>query len=391
MKKLFAMMMSACLMLTTVVGCSSTTTTTTTTSTATTETTQGDSYHIVATNFAVYDWAKTLIEGDDNVTITYLLDSGVDSHSYQPSADDIIEIAGCDMFIYVGGESDTWVDGVLAQAINGDMIVMNLMEILGDGALAEETVEGMEVSDDHDHDHDHDHDDETEEEHVHTEDCDHEDEDDHDHDHDDETESEDDHDHEEDCTDTCCTEDGEEAHSHDDEHIWLSLRNAQVLVTAIADELSAMNPDSADSYAVKLADYLAALVDLDDQYTTAVANATGDTILVADRFPLLYLVNDYGISYYAAFNGCSAETEASFETIVFLANKVDELGLATILTIENVQHQIAQTVSAATQAGGQQILVLDSMQSTTAADIAEGATYLNTMTENLAILTEALG
>ncbi len=373
MKRLLAILMGVTMLFTPVTGCSSTTSPDTTTSGATgSQQTEGDTFSVVATNFATYDWAKTVIGEEDNVKLTYLLESGVDSHSYQPSADDIIEIANCDLFLYVGGESDTWVDGVLAQAVNQDMIVLNLMEVLGDDALAEETVEGMEVSDDHDHEDEDDHDHEDEDDH------DHEDEDDHDH------EDEDDHDHEE-CEDEDCD------HDHSDEHIWLSLRNATTLTVAISEALAEMNPDAAAVYTTNSDNYLAELVDLDRSYTAATVNATNKTILVADRFPFLYLVSDYDLDYYAAFNGCSAETEASFETIAFLAGKVDELGINTIFTIEGVQHKIAETVSAATQSKDQQILVIDSMQNTTADDIAAGATYLNIMAENLNVLKQALG
>lgn len=325
MKKPLALFVGACLLFTSLTGCSGSTDTQDTLS----EPTQ--SYHIVATNFSVYDWTTTLLAGTDAFSVSYLLDSGVDSHSYQPTADDIIEIAQCDLFIYIGGESDTWVDGVLAQSTNDDMIVLNLMEILGDATRAEQTVEGMEVSD------------------------------------------------------------HEEEHAHDDEHIWLSLRNAQALSNQIATQLMALDSANADTYASNLDAYLTTLADLDGQYAAAVEAATTNTILVADRFPLLYLVSDYGIDYYAAFNGCSAETEASFETIAFLANKVDELGLNTIFTIENPQHQIAQTVVATATTQTPNILVLNSMQSVSADDMATGITYYDTMVENLAALVEALG
>ncbi|WP_409968535.1 metal ABC transporter substrate-binding protein [Bengtsoniella intestinalis] len=343
MKQIFAMLTAFCVLFT--AGCSSAET-----EVASEET----SYHVVTTNFALYDWTKTLLGDTDGVALTYLLDTGTDSHSYQPTADDIVTIADCDLFIYVGGESDAWVEGVLAQSVNDDMLVLNLMEALGDRVLAEELVEGMES--DHDHDHE-----ETEA----------------DHDHEDE-ETEADHDHEDEETEA-------------DEHIWLSLRNAQVLTGAIAEQLTMMNPDNSGVYATNLEGYGAALADLDAQYSAVVEEATSNVIVVADRFPFLYLVTDYGIEYYAAFSGCSAETEASFETIVFLAEQVDALGVETILTIENPQHEIAQTVSATTQMANQTILAMDSMQSTTAQDVENGDTYLDIMVENLAVLATALG
>ena len=129
---------------------------------------------------------------------------------------------------------------------------------------------------------------------------------------------------------------------------------------------------------------------LDGEYQTVVDNAARKTLLFGDRFPFRYLVDDYGLNYYAAFVGCSAETEASFETISFLSGKVDELGLPCVLTIEGAQHKIAETIVQNTADKNQSILTLDSMQSTTSADVANGTTYLSVMESNLDVLKQAL-
>ncbi len=319
--------------------------------------TSSNKLKIVTTIFPEYDWAREILgEKLENAELTMLLDNGVDLHSYQPTADDMIKIASCDLFIYVGGESDGWVEDALAEATNPDMQVINLMELLGDAVKEEELVEGMEASE-HEHAH-------GEEEHEH---------------------GEEEHEH------------GEEAHEHAhgeepeyDEHVWLSLRNAEIFVNTIAEKLSELDPANADEYMLNAESYINKLSELDSEYYEAAASASVKTILVGDRFPFRYLVDDYGIDYYAAFAGCSAETEASFETIVFLAGKADELGLHSILSIESSDGKIAKTIMENTKEKDQAILVLDSMQSTDSTDIAAGANYLSIMENNLEILRAAL-
>ena len=289
---------------------------------------------IVTTIFPEYDWVREIL-GDkaDHAEVTMLLDNGVDLHSYQPTADDIIKISDCDLFIYVGGESDGWVEDALKEATNKEMQVINLLDVLGEQVKEEEVVEGMEAE---------------------------------------EEESED------------------EDEPEYDEHVWLSLKNAETLCNAIIDALEEIDPANKDAYATNAASYLEKLAALDGEYQTVVDNAARKTVLFGDRFPFRYLVDDYGLSYYAAFAGCSAETEASFETISFLAGKVNELGLPCVLTIEDAQHKIAETIVQNTAKKNQSILTLDSMQSTTSTDVANGTTYLSVMESNLDVLKQAL-
>ena len=310
---------------------------------------------IVTTIFPEYDWVMNVL-GDkkDNADVTLLLDSGVDLHSYQPTPKDIVTISKCDLFIYVGGESDEWVDDALKQAINKDMKVINLMETLGDAIKEEEVIEGMEG-----HDHDHDHED--------GEDHDHEEGEDHDHDH-----------------------DHEEGEVEYDEHVWLSLKNAEVIVKEIGKSLSVIDKENADYYNVNVTSYVNKLKDLDSRYDAAVKAGTKDTLLFADRFPFRYLVDDYNLKYYAAFVGCSAETEASFETIKFLANKVDELGLNVILKIESSDGGIAKTVKDATTNKNQTIMTMDSLQSASTKEYKAGRNYLSVMEQNLTVLKDAV-
>lgn len=317
-------------------------------------------FSVVCTIFPEYDWIRQLV-GDkkDNYEITYLLDKGVDLHSYQPTAEDIAKIANCDLFVYVGGESDDWVDDALKESKNDKMQVVNLLETLGKNVKPEEVVEGMQEEDEHDHDHedaDHDHEDKDK-------DHDHEDAD-HDHHHEEETEY--------------------------DEHVWLSLRNATALVNTLAEKLQTIDPENKDYYAGTAADYTAKLGDLDSRYLATIKKAKVKTVLFGDRFPFRYLVDDYGLKYYAAFVGCSAETEASFETVAFLAKKTDDLKLKSVLVIENSDQKIAKKIVETTKDKNQNIVVLNSMQSITNEDIANGATYLSIMESNLKALASAL-
>jgi zinc transport system substrate-binding protein len=256
---------------------------------------------------------------------------------------------------------------------------------MGEDLKEEEIVEGMQ----HEHDHDHDHDHEEGEEHDH----DHEDED---HDHDEDHDEDHDHDHDEDH-DHEDDHDGEHDHDHDhehedeyDEHVWLSLRNARKLTAAIAEALAGIDAANADAIRENAAAYDSKLQELDAKYTEAVENAAQKTVLFGDRFPFRYMTDDYGLTYYAAFTGCSAESEASFETIAFLAGKADELNLPAVLTIEGGNHKIADTVISASAKADRKVLTMNSMQSVTAEDVKNGMTYLSIMEENLNVLKEAL-
>ena len=308
---------------------------------------------IVTTIFPEYDWVMNIL-GDkkDTAEVTMLLDNGVDLHSYQPTADDIVKIKTCDMFIYVGGESDEWVEDVLETADNKDMVVINLLEELGDQVKEEELIEGMQGEDEHDHDeHEEDHDE------------------DHDHEHE--------HHHEE----------GEVEY---DEHVWLSLKNAKILVEKISGKLQTLDATNADAFEKNSKAYIEKLDALDKEYEAVVAEGSIKTVLFGDRFPFRYLFDDYGLTYYAAFIGCSAETEASFETIAFLSEKVNELNLHTIFTIEGSDQKIAKTIVENTSSKDQKIMVLDSMQSVTSKDVKDGENYYSVMEKNLEVLKEAL-
>lgn len=331
MKKLLSVLLSAVLIVTALAGCSSA---------KNTSNSDDKSLKIVATIFPEYDWVKQILGSKaSKADITLLLDNGVDLHSYQPSAEDIVKISTCDMFIYVGGESDEWVEDVLADSQNKDMVAVNLMEVLGDKVKDEEAVEGMEAE------------------------------------------------HEEEEPDNKIEAEEEE---EKDEHVWLSLKNAGAVCTYIADRLAEIDAKNAQEYKSNAQEYVSQLNNLDMQYQQAVNDAGKKTLLFGDRFPFRYLVDDYGLSYYAAFLGCSAETEASFETITFLAQKTDELNLSCVLKIEGGDGKIAKTIVSNTKSKSQKILSLDSMQSTDSVDIDNGANYLDIMQKNLDVLKQAL-
>ena len=284
---------------------------------------------VVCTIFPEYDWARQLTQGVDSVDLTLLVKNGTDLHSYQPSVKDIAAISRADVFCYVGGVSDTWVNDVLDTTENHTAKLVSMV----DAAHADEEVlaEGMQEDDHHHHDHDHDHDAEEE--------------------------------------------------TEVDEHVWLSLRRAQLACAAMRDALCQADPSHAEAYQANYTAYAGQLQALDAEYQTMTETAERSTIVVADRFPFRYLAEDYGLTYYAAFPGCSAETEASFETIVFLSDKVKSLGLSCVLTMEGSNHSLAKTILENAGTDGS-ILTLQSLQAVSQSEIDQGATYLSKMQEN---------
>lgn len=304
---------------------------------------------VVATIYPQYDWLKNVIgERADAVDLKLLIKNGTDLHSYKPSAQDIATIAKADLVVYVGGESDEWIEKALEATPKEGRIALNLMKALGDRVKEEEVVEGMQVEEHH-----HEHGEEAEE---------------HEHEH---------HEH------------AEEAEN--DEHIWLSLKNAWILVNALAQSLSKVDSANSSIYTANAAIYNTKLSELDREFATATSDASQKTVLFGDRFPFRYLVDDYGIKYYAAFVGCSAESEASFETVTFLAGKMDSLQLPAIFTIDGSNGKIARAIlEASKNSKNAQVLTLNSMQSVTDEQIKAGVDYLSIMRDNLEVLKKAL-
>lgn len=287
---------------------------------------------IVVTIFPIYDWLRNIL-GDqaENFEIVLLMQNGSDLHSFNPGLADMQKIHNADVFLYVGGESDSWVPDALKGKKNADMITLSLMDCMGSALREEEYVEGMVREEDPD-------------------------------------------------------EDGTEY----DEHIWLSLRNAELACTAIAGALSRLDVKNEALYQKNTDAYLARLRALDQRYTAAVASAPLHTLIVADRFPFRYLVEDYGLDYYAAYSGCSSEIGTSITTVPFLAGKVDEIGVRYILRLENSGSDLPEKVASQAGSGGLGILSLNSMQFINRTDIDNGATYLGIMEDNLEVLIRAL-
>lgn len=292
----------------------------------------GKKISVVCTVFPEYDWTRSIIGGDGNAELTLLIDNGVDLHNYQPSVGDLAKIGSCDIFIYVGGESDSWVKDALKTIDNRDMKVISLMELLGDRALEEETTEGMQEE-----------------------------------------------------------EGGEEEEEIGyDEHIWLSLKNAEYLCNKIEAAISEKDPAGAEKYKNNCAAYCEKLSALGDEFKEFTDSIENKVLLVADRFPFRYLAYDYGIKYFAAFRGCSAETEASFDTIASLARKIDEYSLSHVIVTESSDFRIARTVIETSSKKDCDIIVMNSIQAVTRDQISNGASYIELMRENLGALKNAL-
>lgn len=320
---------------------------------------------IVCTTFPQYDWVKNILgEEAEHFDVTLLLDNGVDMHSYQPAVKDIATAGSSDLFIYVGGESDTWVEDALKEAKNKDLKAINLMETLDNFVKEEEVVEGMQEER---KSLGHSHEKSSKEKQEQTQKESH-----------------------ENSQEINGQKEAADEEPEYDEHIWLSIRNAESIVKNIEKAIEQLDSDNAKVYQTNAKNYIKKLDTLDKQYANTIQNAKYKAILFGDRFPFRYMADDYELKYYAAFAGCSAETMAGFETVTFLAKKADELRLPVILTIENSDGRIAEAVKSNTTKKNQKILAMNSLQSVTKEQLADGITYLQVMKENLSVLSEAL-
>ncbi len=286
------------------------------------------SLNIVCTIFPQYDFVRTLTEGQENVDVTLLLKAGQESHDYDPSSGDIASIHDCDMFIYVGGESDHWLDEILSTTEEENKKILALMDMVD--PLEEETVEGMEES--------------------------------------------------------------EEGHNdlsleEYDEHVWTSPKNAMEIVRQLAGALVSFPEIDETMLRQKESAYLDALSELDKEIEKTVSEGNKDTIVVADRFPFRYLCEDYGIEYFAAFPGCAASTEPSSATLLFLTDKVKELSLSVVFKIEMSAANIANHIAEET---GAKVLTLHSCHNRTVEEEERNETYLSLMEQNVENLKEAL-
>ena len=296
-----------------------------------------DNITIVTTVFPEYDWTRQIL-GDysDNIELIPLIQNGTDLHSYQPTVSDMAILSDCDILIRTGGMSDFWIDDALASAPNKERIVIELMDLMTEDEKL------VEQSQHHNKEHSHDHDD-----HGHSDDM-------------------------------------------HDEHVWLSLKLASRFCQAICDAICEKVPENAETYLKNYSEYVEKLKTLDEMYAQCVDQCQDKVLLFADRFPFSYLMHDYGLSCFAAFPGCSAESEASFETITYLAEQVDAYSLPAVIILENSDQKIAETVIAATDNKSAQIVIMNSLQSVTKKDMENGVTYLEIMTQNLDAILASL-
>ena len=293
-----------------------------------TEVEKTDNLTVVTTIFPLYDWAKAILGEGSEAEVSFLLDTGVDLHSFQPTAKDLMEIGGCDLFLYIGGESDSWVEKALRSVPRTGRVALDMLSCLGNRLQMEKKVEGME---------------------------------------------------------------GErKEETEPDEHVWLSLKNTALLVDRITETICRLDDLISETYRVNAAVYIEKLEALDRAYEAAVTAADTRTLVFGDRFPFQYMAEDYGLNYYAAFPGCSAEAEASFETVLFLAGKLDELDLNAIVILESSDSRLAQAILDNSARKERRIVIMDSMQSITSADVLKDAAYISIMENNLAALEEAL-
>jgi zinc transport system substrate-binding protein len=300
-----------------------------------TATAQSDQLNIITTVFPIFDFTRTV--GADHVQVSQLLPPGADSHSYEPTPREIVRLQEADLFIYVGGESDAWIDSILESLGKDAPQTLKLIDSVR--AVPEELVEGMQEEEGHDHEGEHEEHDEHGEEVVY------------------------------------------------DEHIWTAPQNAVLMTQAIAAKLIEVDSSNAAAYEENAAAFVKKLEALDASYRGFIEYAARKTIVVGDRFPFRYLADAYGLEYYAAFPGCSADVEPSAATIAFLVDKVKADQIPVVFYIESSNHKVADTIASAT---GAKALLLHSAHNVTQAEIDAGATYLSIMIENMPKLHEAL-
>ena len=286
---------------------------------------------VVCTVFPVYDWVRTIVGEADHIEVILLAQNGADLHSYQPTAADMARIASCDLLVRVGGDSDEWVVEMLESAPRTERTEVVLTEAPG---VVLREVSAESVAAEHEHEHDH----------------------------------------------TCVT----------DEHLWLSVKNAMACVDYIAARLCEAEGVDAEVLGKNAADYRERLAELDARFAATVAEAAEPSMLVADRFPFVYLTEDYGIRYMAAFEGCTTETDADFDTMIRLAKTLDEWGLSYVTVTESSDRALARAVIEASRDKNQTVAVLNAMQSVTAAELEEGISYYSVMEDNLAVLRQIL-
>ena len=295
---------------------------------------------ILCTLFPQYDWLCNITAGIEKVEVSLIIANGTDPHSYQPTAADIMNISNCDMLVYVGGDSDTWVKKAIERSKNQDINAISLIEL--------DNIKLHDISSSS-----HSHDEESHHEHSH------------------------------------------EGHSHStlDEHIYLSLDNACAAIEALSQELCVADPENKELYFKNSTEYMLKLKNLGERFKSNIESIPENErfVLFADRFPFVYLLSDYGIHYSAAFEGCTTDVDADFDTVIRLIHEADEHNVKYIAVTESSDKALANTVISSTKAKDQKIISLNSLQSITSSQINSGATYISIMEENMNAIKTVLG
>jgi len=334
---------------------------------------ESEPLRVIATIFPQFDFVRQI--AGDRVELSMLISPGAESHAFEPTPRDMIAINEAALFIYVGGHGDTWVESILDSLDNQDIRRVALIDL----------VDTVEVEEYHDHDgHDHGHDHSHSHDHGHSHSHDHGHSHSHDHDHDDEDHHHS-HDHDEDQDHH--HHDHDHDHAHLDEHVWTSPQNAILIVEALTETLSELDPVNAGFFRENAARYIEELEALDQAFAEVVAQGVRHTVVFGDRFPFRYLVDAYGLAHHAAFTGCSAETQASPATIARLIELVEREEIPVVFYIEFSTLTIANVIAEAT---GARLLEFHSTHNVSAAEFQAGVTYVDLMRRNVEHLREAL-
>ena len=290
-----------------------------------------DTLSVVATNFPAYDFARAVI-GDENISLSMLLKPGSETHNYEPTPKDIKKIKNSELFIYVGGESDEWIEGIMSEIDTSKTKIVKMMDCVN--LYEEEITEGMQIEEDEKTD---------------------------------ETEY--------------------------DEHVWTSPKNAIKIISSISENIQKIDPENKEKYIQNASSYIAKLNDIDSKITDIVENAETKTVIFGDRFPLMYFTKDYGLTPYGAFPGCSDQTEANPKTIASLIDKVVETKAKAVFKIELSSGNIARTIVEGAKERGftTEVKTFNAVHNVSQSDFDAGKTYVDFMNENVETLKIVLG
>lgn len=330
---------------------------------------------IVTSLFPYYDMARAVIGDVKGIDLKMIVTPGQDSHSFEPTPSDVIQMENADVLIYNGGSLETWIDTLLNSLNNKNQIQMKMMDYVD--VLNEEIVEGMDTRfEEHDHD-EHSHKEDNHNKEKHKEDS-----------HSEENHKEDNHSEDSSNDSEFHNEDSEEEHEETDEHIWTSPVNEIIMTEKICETLSKALPEEKENFQKNAENYISQLKELDNEFRTIVENAKINEIIFADKFPLQYFAKEYGLKYYAAFPGCGSDMEPSAKTIAFLVDRIKEDNIKAVFYLELSSHIVADAIETDT---GAKPLQFNSCHNITQKQFDSGVTYVDLMKENVNNLKIALG